>query len=564
MRRLVARVVALAVVLVSSALGAQPHAQSRDTGFLGNQDERPLLEIDDCQPSSLSADERLRAGAEHYQRGETLYLQGDYPAAVKEFIDAYCLKPDFYTILKDIGQAYERDLDYEKAIAYLERFVHEVPYDAKKPPGCAADPQIDKDNVIARIGILTRLRAQVLVQTDPKDATVVIANDAGTRATGRSGQNIDVFGGHYTMSIEKPGFEPQSQPLDARIGKPLTVFVRLEPVKGRLAVLVSPADARLYVDNNYVGTGSYADRRINAGTYAISAEAPGYEPATQRTEVLPEQESRVQLVMEPKAQTGRRQLVIASTIVGAASLGSISNAFSQAGTSGVTGSTLAGGAAGLLGAYFFVPDDIPLGTSSLTITSAMIGYLIGSTGSLLFTAQSNVVTPLAGGASILTGAAGYYLGRETHIKSGDAAVINTGVVWGSTMGALFATSFDADRRISAALTLSGLGMGAVGGVLSARYFNISRSHAALLDLGGLVGLIGGLAIENLAYPTKSGAQAAQDHLSNFAIAGLATGLISAGVLTRNYDLPVIPVSPSFGQAQTAHGSTPTIGLGGTF
>ncbi len=552
---------ALALVLLPAIAWAQPH---RDTGFLGNQNERPLLEIDDCQPTTMVADDRLRAGAEHYQRGETLYLQGDYPAAVKEFIDAYCLKPDFYTILKDIGQAYERDLDYEKAIAYLERFVLAVPPEAKKAPGCSPDPQVDKDNVIARIGILTRLRAQVLVQTDPKDASVVISNDAGTRATGRSGQNIDVFGGHYAMLIEKPGFESQTQPLDARIGKPLTVFVRLEPVKGRLALLASPPDARLYLDNNYVGTGSFEDRRIKAGTYDVSAEAAGYETSSQRIVVLPEQESRISIEMEARVQTGRRQLVIASAIAGAASFGSITNAFAELGIGGVAGGSVAGGVVGFAGAYFLVPDDIPLGTSSLTITSTFIGYMLGAFGTALVSSNDGVITPLAGGSLLVSAATGYYIGKETHIKSGDAAVINSGVVWGSAMGALFATSFNADRRIGAALTLSGLGMGAVGGVLSARYFNISRSHAALIDLGGVLGLIGGLATEALAYPTKSGNSAAQDHLSNFAIAGLATGLIGAGILTRNYDAPIIPVTPSFGQAQTAHGSTPTLGFGGTF
>ena len=56
-----------------------------------------------------------------------LYLQGDYDGAVRELVvraTAWCR---FYTILKDIGQAYERELDYEQAIGYLERYVEAVP-----------------------------------------------------------------------------------------------------------------------------------------------------------------------------------------------------------------------------------------------------------------------------------------------------------------------------------------------------------------------------------------------------------------------------------------------------
>ena len=78
----------------------------------------------------IAPDEVTRRGAEHYDRGETLYQQGDYEGAVRELVYSYCLVPAFYTILEDIGQIYERNLDYEKAIGYLERYVRAVP-----PPG---------------------------------------------------------------------------------------------------------------------------------------------------------------------------------------------------------------------------------------------------------------------------------------------------------------------------------------------------------------------------------------------------------------------------------------------
>ena len=94
---------------------------------------RPTLEVDNCprKDPALSEEELRRRGAEHYLRGETLYLQGDYLGAVKEFVSSYCLIP-YYSILKDIGQAFERKLDYERAILYLQRYVDEIPGDAKR------------------------------------------------------------------------------------------------------------------------------------------------------------------------------------------------------------------------------------------------------------------------------------------------------------------------------------------------------------------------------------------------------------------------------------------------
>ena len=116
--------------------------------------------------------------------------------------------------------------------------------------------------------------------------------------------------------------------------------------------------------------------------------------------------------------------------------------------------------------------------------------------------------------------------------------------------------------------LSGLGMGTIGGLLLERNYSISRTHAALIDVGGLIGIIGGLAVESLVYPQSASAGSSatidarsQEHLANFALGGMAIGLIGAGILTRNLDDPKIPVAPSITTATARDGSaTPVYGL----
>jgi hypothetical protein len=51
---------------------------------------------------------------------------------------------------------------------------------------------------------------------------------------------------------------------------------------------------------------------------------------------------------------------------------------------------------------------------------------------------------------------------------------------------------------------------------------------------------------------------AQEHLANFALGGMAVGLLGAGVLTRNLDSPKIPVAPVLMQAASSDGSRTTI------
>ena len=534
--------------------GAQP-----DVGYIGR--EVTPLEIDDCKQTELSQDQIFKQGSEHYERGETLYAQGDYEGAVLEFVYGYCLVPSFYTILKDIGQAYERNLDFEKAIGYLERFVKEVPANAQPRPG-AIDPQEDKAIAARRVEVLKKLKAKLYVESSPAGARITIANDAGVAARAHSGETIEVLGGHYDMTTELDGYEPQHQAIDVRIGKPYTYFVPLVAQKGRLVMQVSPPDARIFIGDRLVGIG-HIDVALEGNTYLVTSEAPERVTDKRKVEVLANQVKQVQVELAGQRQFGRRQLIGFATAAGAGATASLLYAFKNTGLAGA--GSVAGGAAGFAGSYFLLPDDLSLGASNLTVTATVGGGVLGAGVSLLFTKRPEVIQPVIGASAVLGGTLGYFLGNVTRINTGDAALINSGVVWGSAAGGLFALSFDPGHVVGGGLVLSGLGMGTVGCLLLQRNFSITRTHAALIDVGGLIGIIGGLAAESLAYPTQTAQSPtdmvdarSQEHLANFALGGMAVGLLAAGVLTRNLDSPTIPVAPAIMQAAAAKGSRTTI------
>ena len=544
-----------------------PTEAPADAGYIGRG--VTALEIDDCKPIDLSKDEIRKQGFEHYERGETLYIQGDYEGAVRELVYGYCLVP-YFTLLKDIGQAYERNLDYEKAIAYLERFVQAVPPNAKRgDEGCATDPQQDKANVARRVEVLRKLKAKIYVESSPPGARITIANDAGVAVRARSGETIEVFGGHYEMTTELDGFDAHKQPIDVRIGKPYTYFVPLVALKGRLSMQVLPPDARIFIGDRFVGIG-HIDVPLEGNTYVVTSEAPDRITDRRQVQVIANQVKRVQVELTAKPQFGHRQLIVFSTIAGAGATASLLYAFQDTGlaTLGVIG----GGAAGFVGSAFLLPDDVPLGTSNLTVTATVGGSVLGAGASLLFTKRPEVIQPVIGASAALAGAFGYVMGSRTRVTTGDAAVINSGVVWGSVAGGLFALSFDPGHTVGGGLVLSGLGMGTIGGLLLQHNFTITRTHAALIDVGGVIGIIGGLAAESLAYPTQTRQgptdmvdARAQEHLANFALGGMALGLVGAGILTRNLDAPRLPVAPTITQAPTGDGRTATIyGVTGTW
>lgn len=548
-------------IVVSIATSAHAQSATRDGGYIGR--DIPILEIDDCPPPpQVSAEELRKIGSEHFERGEVLYVQGDYRGAVDELVAAYCISP-YYTILKDIGQAYERELDYERAIAYLERFVMNVPTDAKRPDACSPDPQDERKNVLARINVLGALKAKILINTDPADGKITLSNDAGIAGRGRSGQALEVPGGRYEVLIERDGYHPVTQEVPAKIGKPYTIFTKLEPLKGRLRVRVVPADARLFVDNRQVGTGAF-ESELPGGRYKLTAEASGRLSVSREVEVFANRDTPVSFELPPEPQFGRRQLLVYSAIGGSAAGGFLGAASTNGGL--ILGGLAAGGAAGFLGTYFGTSKDIPLGTSSLTITSSLVGGSAAGAASLIVTDDPQRVLPAIGGGLILGAGVGYYAGKRTRIRPGDAAVINSGALWGGVTGALFVGSFDADQKVGAGIVLSGLAMGTLGGAVMTRYFTVSRGRAALIDVGGTVGIFVGIAIENVVtQAAEADTQSARERTSNYSLGGMAAGLILAGVLTRNMDAPNLSVSPVLGKTSAGAGpSTTTFGVGGAF
>jgi hypothetical protein len=547
-----------AAILVAALVVAAPRAHAEPAGATPSP---PVLEIDDCKQTDLSTPEIFKQGSEHYQRGETLYVQGDYEGAVRELVYSYCLVPSFYSLLKDIGQAYERNLDYEQAVAYLERYVRAVPANAKRAPDSTTDPQQDKLNVARRVEVLKKLRAKISVESSPPGARITIANAAGVASRAIAGDTIEVLSGRYEMTTALDSYEPHTQTIDVRIGKPYTYFVPLVAEKGRLAMQVVPPDARIFLGDRMVGIG-HIDLALERGTYTMTTEAPGWITNKRDVEVLANQVKHEQVELAPRPQFGRRQLIVFSSLAGAGGAAGLLSSFHNTALSGF--GAVAGGAAGLVGSAFVLPEQVALGTSNLTITSGLGGGVLGGAVSALFTKRAEVIEPVVGASIAVTATAGYLLGDYTGLTTGDAALINSGVMWGSVAGGLLAVSFDPGHVVAGGLVLSGLGMGTVGGVLLQHEFGISRTHAALIDVGGVIGIIGGLAIESLAYRAQNTTGAAtQEHLANFALGGMAIGLVGAGILTRNLDDPKIPVAPAITQAALRDGSsTPVYGVSG--
>src|SRR5262249_41553552 len=145
-------------------------------------------------------------------------------------------------------------------------------------------------------------------------------------------------------------------------------------------------------------------------------------------EVFAERDTPISFELPPQPQVGRRQLLAYAAIGGAFSGAFLAYA---SGNAGLTfGGVGAGAGAGFLGAYFGTSKNVALGTSSLTITSSLIGGAAGGATGLLASDNPERVLPAIGGGLLLGAGIGYYAGSRLRIRPGDAAVINSGALWG--------------------------------------------------------------------------------------------------------------------------------------
>ncbi len=561
---------AAALIATAAAAVAPAHAQSahkRQAGVIGGAPSENRTErIETCElPAGLSEDEIDARTEEHWDRGHILYAQGDFDGAIDEFVAAYC-HGRYASILFDIGQAYERLVDYERAVAYWDRYVVDAP----------EDERAKRDMVAYRVETLRRLPARIKVATLPPGATVTLTGPTGVAAEDRANENepIEVRRGLYSMRIELAGYEPIVREVSAEIGQPYSYYFRLEPLRGRVRISASPATARIFVDDKLVGIGNYSDN-LPIGTYRVTVEGAGRATVTRAAEVQADRPTDLSIELPDKPRSGRRELLVASTLGGGIFGGTaFTTVFGQDTTGASLGGTLGLGV-GFAGAYFGADDDVSVGTSSYLIGATLIGAgegaLIASWACRNDRCDTDDVVP---GVALASGIAGLGFAAATadrfDLSAGDAALINSGAMWGTTAGALFWAVFDQDDRVGEPLVFVGLNAGIAAGAAAAARTDYTRGHVALIDLSGLAGLVAGVALAG-AFPEKDSTDedGESERVVHFALGGMTVGLISGAYFLRNRSEPKSPgnlkLAPTVSAAKDETGaSVPTFGAIGVF
>ena len=196
----------------------------------------------------MPPDSCARSAREHFERGEVLYVQGDYKGAVKELVAAYCivavlLRSSRTSVRRTSASSTTRARSpTSSATCWRCRRMR------SRADACATDPQDDRANVIARINVLENLPAKILRQHRAAPTrTSRCRTTRGIEARGTSGEELEVARRPlHSCTIERDGYHTRARRRSSpRSASRTRSSTKLEPRQGQLRVRVVPARCAL-------------------------------------------------------------------------------------------------------------------------------------------------------------------------------------------------------------------------------------------------------------------------------------------------------------------------------
>jgi hypothetical protein len=148
-----------------------------------------------------AAQDPVQEAAERYQRGLSIYAEGEYLLALVEFERAYQLSPD-YRVLYNIGQVRVQLARYSKAREALEAYLE------KGGDAVSADR---KREVAADLEMLKQRTARLNIVTTEDGADLLI--DGIVVGTSPLAEPIVVDAGEHNIEVRKAGFYGKSTQL---------------------------------------------------------------------------------------------------------------------------------------------------------------------------------------------------------------------------------------------------------------------------------------------------------------------------------------------------------------
>lgn len=238
------------------------------------------------------------------------------PEAVRAWDDGRLLlqqnNPDYEKALVKFREAYEASKNprvlYNVAVCEknLNRYARAATtFRRELDEGRANLSEAEIADIEAAIGALERFVAKLDIQGNEAGAEVLVDGERVGELPLAKSLAVDI--GTRVVTLRKAGFVEQSREVLVHSGDTTRVVFELEPLdkKARVTVtVVGPPSAKVKMDNVDMGPAPFTGD-VPVGRHTWSAEAPGYETATQTSEVRFREAANITLAMAKKRQEGR-------------------------------------------------------------------------------------------------------------------------------------------------------------------------------------------------------------------------------------------------------------------
>ncbi len=200
----------------------------------------------------------------HFEQAVALFNDGNFPAALTEFEQAYRLRPAAF-VHYNIGLTQKALFRYSDAIASLQRYLDEST--ALTPERRAEATQI--------INELKALLADVTLVVLPAGAAVTL--DGRAMGVAPFSRPLAIAAGIHKLEITADGHEPQKRDLIVTAGVPLRIELALKAISriGKVRITSSVPRATVLIDGKAVGVVPL-ELELEAGGHRLEVSAPDH------------------------------------------------------------------------------------------------------------------------------------------------------------------------------------------------------------------------------------------------------------------------------------------------
>ncbi len=236
----------------------------------------------------------------HFRQAIALYNDGNFEAALAEFLAAYQTKPA-PSILYNIGLTYKSLFLYNDSIRSLEQYVRD---ESKLLP----ERRAEVDQILRE---MRALLADVALAITPEGATVKL--DGRTIGKAPIGQYL-IAAGRHVLEVSADGYTMQTKEIMVTAGVQMALAVALAiiPKTGRIRVSVAPSGASLKLDGRVYPPP--VDVELGLGGHTLEAWATGYVVHREEVLIAPGQIRDINVSLRRTGITHRAAFIVPVTI----------------------------------------------------------------------------------------------------------------------------------------------------------------------------------------------------------------------------------------------------------